>query len=711
MASIRSSINLVDNMSSVIDRISGRSDRLKNSIENSQKVMDRQTNFAKNMGDVETRLEIAAQQYNVQGRAVARLNTEYQKVLQSKGRDSALTEKMEMKLLSARKAELGYAEAVEIAGEALKRQEQIKNNLGNGVENATKKQRMFNNELKNGSNDADKLGNKIKSFVGIYFGIRGAKKGIESTIGAAAQLNQQAAVMQAAFGNKDVGKQYFNKLQIYAIDARKDMEELTDVTKNFMQLTKNTDKLMGLTKSANKLAMRTGSIGGAESLMQEAMRGEFSRLQRTLHFTDDKMGPLKAAVQKGSLDGIIGAFDQALNMAGLTDDIVDAFQNSPLEKLGKIQDNLKMKLGGVGEAALANLVPALDKINEWFNSDKANQFFGVISAGLSMMVNGAMWIGEIVAANWGVIEPILLAITSVYLVNMITKTWQAAAAFAAMNWPILLAAGAILVLVKALMQSGVTAGEITGFIAGTFMAMGVTIYNVVAGIWNAFARFAEYLVNVSIDETYAMEMAFYSMAENVLGFFNSLYVGIVGGLNWVIEKINSSLGSNIGSVRVDVFQNELDSLKKYRPASDKSVWEAPKMEFKDYATEVGNAYDWGKQLPGQLSAGLSSIEDSIANFGAQEDMWNGMQQDTLGKLDDTGKKIKNSVDKSNEDLKWMRDMAEQEVINRFTTATMAPQISIEFGDVRETADIDGIVKKLEVILAEQINISTEGVHE
>jgi len=78
--------------------------------------------------------------------------------------------------------------------------------------------------------------------------------------------------------------------------------------------------------------------------------------------------------------------------------------------------------------------------------------------------------------------------------------------------------------------------------------------------------------------------------------------------------------------------------------------------------------------------------------------------------DDTGD-IKDSVDISQEDLKWMRDLAEQETINRFTTATLAPQISISFtGDIRETADIDGIIGRLEEILTEEINIAAEGVH-
>lgn len=709
MAGIRTSIDLIDNMSQVLKRITGANDRMKNSIESTQERMNQSTNFANNMSNAERKVEVLGTQWARQQDIVEDLNGRYLEMSRIKGKLATETLKLRDKLLSAEMAEIRLAEATEKAEKAFIKQENAKKNIGGNIENATGKQTQFNNEISNGSNAADSLVNKIKGFVGAYLGIRGIKKGFESTVGAAAKLNQQSAIMQAAFGNADIGKQYFNKLQGFAIDARKDMEELTDVTKNFMQVTRNTDKLMGLTKAANRLSMRTGNIAGAESLMQEAMRGEFSRLQRTLHLTDSQIAPLKQAVQKGSLDGIIGAFDQALNTAGLTDDIAEAFQNSPLEKFGKIKDKAMHWLGRAGEEALGNLEGALDKVLVWFDSDSANQFFGAISAGVTLVIDSVMWLGDTVASNWGVIEPILLAISMVYMAQMIAKAWQTAIAFAAMNWPILLVAGTLLVLVKALLQAGVTAEQITGFIGGVFGVLFAYIYNRIAYVWNFFASFAEFLVNLFIDPKYAIEKLFYDLAKNVLAFFNGLFNGIVGGLNWVIEKINGALNSNIGTVKIGVFDDRLAELERNKPTSDKNVWTAPKMEFKDYATEMNKGYEFGKTLPGRFSAGLSNIEDAIAKFSAQEDMWNKNQLDTLGSLDDTGKKIKNSVDKSEEDLKWMRDIAEQEVVNRFTTATLAPQISAYFGDVRETADIDGIITRIEEKLIESMAIAAEGV--
>ncbi|NLY47177.1 MAG: hypothetical protein GX053_14495 [Tissierella sp.] len=652
MASLRSSINLIDNVSRTLNRITGNSDKMTRSIENSQRQMNKRTDFAKNLSRNEQKLELLGAQYAHQAREVQRLSNEYQRAIEIKGRYHDATQKIEGRLLSAQAAEIRLADAVEKAGKAFEQQ---------------------HNEMKRNIDSSGSLTNKLQTLVGTYLSFRAAKRVLRDTVGAAGELNQRVGVMQAAFGDADIGKHYFNRLQIFAIDARKDIEELTDVTKNFMQVTRNTDKLMGLTKGANRFAMRTGSIGSAESIMQEAMRGEYSRLQRSLHLTDSQIEPLKRAVQRGSLDGIISAFDQAFNTAGLTDEIQKAYQDNPLQKFYKMLDRTQLGMARAGEEALLRLEPVLDKINNWLQSSNSDQFFGGIAAGITLIIDSINWLTNIVTSNWDIIQPMLLAIATIYLMSITRQLWGMIAPLKAntlewfkMNLPILLIAAAVFIFIKILMQAGVTADQITGFIGGVFGVLFALLYNGVGFVWNTFANFAEFLVNLFIDPTYAIKMLFYNLAMDVLGFFNGLFNGIVSGLNWVIDKMNKYLKTDIGTVELKFMDNAISALERNRPTSDKNVWEATRMEYKDLAIEATKGYNFGASLPDRFSTGLSSIEDAISNFGKQEDIWNSMQNDTLGSLDKTTKK---SVDKSEEDLKWMRDLAEQEVINRFATAT------------------------------------------
>ena len=76
--------------------------------------------------------------------------------------------------------------------------------------------------------------------------------------------------------------------------------------------------------------------------------------------------------------------------------------------------------------------------------------------------------------------------------------------------------------------------------------------------------------------------------------------------------------------------------------------------------------------------------------------------------DDVGK-IKDAVTKGEEDLKYLRDIAEREVINRFTTA----EINVDMGgitqNVSKNADLDGIISYLEDTLYASMKTAAEGV--
>ena len=79
-------------------------------------------------------------------------------------------------------------------------------------------------------------------------------------------------------------------------------------------------------------------------------------------------------------------------------------------------------------------------------------------------------------------------------------------------------------------------------------------------------------------------------------------------------------------------------------------------------------------------------------------------------LTNTGK-IKDSLEVSEEDLKYLRDIAEQEAINRFTTAEINVDMSGMQNTVNSGDDIDGFMTKLTDSVNEAVDNMTEGVHE
>lgn len=98
----------------------------------------------------------------------------------------------------------------------------------------------------------------------------------------------------------------------------------------------------------------------------------------------------------------------------------------------------------------------------------------------------------------------------------------------------------------------------------------------------------------------------------------------------------------------------------------------------------------------------SGFNDAIANSGIG---------DGVGSIDDNTGKIKDSLDVTEEDLKYLRDIAEQEAINRFTTAEINVDMSGMQNTVNSGDDIDGFMTKLTDSVNEAVDNMTEGVHE
>ena len=94
-----------------------------------------------------------------------------------------------------------------------------------------------------------------------------------------------------------------------------------------------------------------------------------------------------------------------------------------------------------------------------------------------------------------------------------------------------------------------------------------------------------------------------------------------------------------------------------------------------------------------------------------------MQNDTLSTLGDISsytaatadgtKDIKDSLDITEENLKWMKDIAEREVIDR----TVFRDITVSLSNtVNNMNDLDGIPEYLGNVIAEQMAVSAEGAH-
>ncbi|MEW8955613.1 hypothetical protein [Clostridium sp.] len=612
--------------------------------------------------------------------------------------------------------------------------------LASSQNKATKTQNDLNNSFNKGSQSAGGLTGKVKGLVGTYLGFQAVREGITATIGGAMGLQQQLFTLQGIMGNKDVGTAYFDNLQKKANESVFAFEDFASNARKFMQFTKNTDSLDKLANLSERLTLMdpTQGLEGAGFALKEAMSGDFVSLKERFGFGKADAEILKASK---SMDEFISKFDTLLNKKGFTESMLEQYNQSAAAQFDNLKSNFKTALAEAGNGALEILAPVFTKLNEAFSNGGFQEFFNSIGTGLSIItiialgfINVISGIGVVVQNNWGIIQPILIAIIIYLAYILIPILWNAITTVAAMaiawmmvNWPIMLVIGAIAIFIYILNSCGVTAEQIAGFIGGVFGVLFaflgnlfVTGFNlvidIIALIYNKFAIFAEFLANVFVDPIGAIVRLFAGMADSVLG---------------ILESIASAIDTIFGSNLADAVNGWRDGLQG---AVDDLVGESKiKVERMDSSSlhmdrlNYGNEFKYGYKKGSGAITGIKDmfkvpdIGKSLPNpdlgawnktKGPGELSMGGGKSGGKGKgLNDANKHLKNiddKIDVSNEHLEMMRDLAEAESIQNFVTLT--PTVQVTTGDIKEEADINKIISKIESYMETELVNSAEGVY-
>lgn len=252
-----------------------------------------------------------------------------------------------------------------------------------------------------------------------------------------------------------------------------------------------------------------------------------------------------------------------------------------------------------------------------------------------------------------------------------------------------------------------------------FKNLGLTVANIALGIGNAIAALASNMMTAFHNAICSVQSWFYNLlstalsviegicaALNKLPFVEFDYSGISSAADDYAAKASEAAGNkedyqsisdafNEGFTTFDAFQDgwASDAFNAGAAWGDGVADKVSNFSLSDVfgQTDIPNVGDY-----------TSGFSDAIANSGVG---------DGIGNIDDNTGKIKDSLDITEEDLKYLRDIAEQEAINRFTTAEINVDMSGMQNTVNSGDDIDGFMTKLTDSVNEAVDNMTEGVHE
>lgn len=266
----------------------------------------------------------------------------------------------------------------------------------------------------------------------------------------------------------------------------------------------------------------------------------------------------------------------------------------------------------------------------------------------------------------------------------------------------------------------------TGIIVG-ILAMAVAfIWNLFLGLmdlvlgiinfWvNKFIIFANFFANVFENPISSVIYLFQGMADNVLG---------------ILESIARAMDKIFGSNMADAVSGWRSGLKdmadnvvsKYAPDENyQKVFDELNLSSESFGLErwsYGDAWDTGYDFGKKIDSAVSnfSLSDALGKTDIPQPDEYASALDSSNAASDIGNissdtgDIKDSVSISEEQLKYLRDAAEQETINRFTTAEVKVDVGGITNHISSEMDLDGIVTGLTDAMSEAVNIAAEGIH-
>lgn len=252
-------------------------------------------------------------------------------------------------------------------------------------------------------------------------------------------------------------------------------------------------------------------------------------------------------------------------------------------------------------------------------------------------------------------------------------------------------------------------------VGALFKNLGLTVANIALGIGNAIAALASNMMTAFHNAICSIQSWFYNLlstalsviegicvALNKLPFVEFDYSGISSAADDYAAKASEAAGNKEDYQSIsDAFNEGFTTFDAFQDGWASDAFNAGAAWGDGVADKVSNfslSDVFGQTDIPNVSDYTSGFSDAIANSGVG---------DGIGNIDDNTGKIKDSLEVSEDELKYLRDIAEQEAINRFTTAEVTIN-QTNNNNVSSDTDLDGFITALDDAMGEAIESITEG---
>lgn len=589
--------------------------------------------------------------------------------------------------------------------------------IGDYIKENERRQEDFNDEVDKGKDKAGNLASEIMGMAGAFLGLSVLKDQVSQAIEYASNLQEVQNVVDVAFGESskvidEWATTTLNSFGLNELSAKKFAGTMGAMLKSSgMSGDEVAEMSMKITELAGDMASFY-NLEGEEAFnkLRAGISGETEPLKQL--GINMSVANLEAYALSQGISKSYNEMSQAEQVALRYNYILQATQDSQGD-FARTSDSF------------ANQQKLLTENWNSFTAQIMSSVLPALSGVMSMLNDTISYLSE----HWSVISPILTGIlAAIGVLAVAYGIWKIVTlAQAAAQW----------VQNSALLASPITwiviaIAAVVGAIVYWISAMGglkaawLIVVNAIMTAWDwvkiGFFTGIYWVLDLWNSLQLGMKTAGTAIANfmgdmkaSVMMILQNMVNGAIGIINDFINKLNMIPGVSIGTIaevtfgtnaqleneaakqaretELENFRSEVESGKAERAAALEQMKSDAVAATASRQAEISAAQ-------AEAAAGGSSTADSLD--GSQ------MGEDVATTAENTGKAA-DALSVTNEDLKYMKDLAERDVVNRFTTAEIKVDMTNN-NNINGNMDLDGMVEYLVVGVNEAMEKAAEGVH-
>lgn len=634
-------------------------------------------------------------------------------------------------------------------------------------------QEQFNQSLNRGVNDSNRLANSIKGFIGAYATMQTVKNVLGSSDELVQTMSRLDMMNDGLQSTQDLFNMVYiaandargSLSDMASVVARfgnnaKDAFSSNAEVVQFANLIQKQMTIAGAsTQEAANAELQLSQALGSGVLRGDELNSIFEQAPNLIQNIADYLNVPIGKIREMASDGELSADVVKAAVFAAADDINSNFESMPMtwgQMWTKFQNDATMAFQ-----------PVLQRLNDLANTDEFQTFATnavndlAIVAGVTLDIfEGIGSVAGLIGDNWSTIGPIVygvaaaLAIYAAYMgivnaVELVSNGIKIAACLASyahaaatgteasatavatatqygfntallacpLTWiviAIMAAVAAVIALANHFSGAGHVAQSTFGAICGGVMVvltffknLGLGVANIALGIWNALGACANNIGIAFHNTISSVQSWWYNLLSTVL----SVVAGICEALNKLpfVEFDYSGITSAADTYAAKSAE-AANSKQEYTSVADAFNSGMGTYQYASYSDAYASGAAWGDGVTSKVKSTFSSKATSIPSAGDYANALanSQMASDVADTSKNTGKAAE-SLSATSEDLKYLRDIADREYVNRFTTAEIKVSM-INNNNVNNNMDLDGVAEHLRAKIEEEMDAAAEGEH-